>query len=237
MLTNIRIVLVATSHPGNIGSSARAMKTMGLSELVLVNPKMFPHAKATELAAGADDVLTNARVVTSLQEALAGCRLAVATSARPRELTLPTFDPHEVAKHVITEAADAPVAIVFGREATGLTNEELLSCHYHVIIPANEVYSSLNLAAAVQIICYELHMASLGDITLPTVEKDRYATVNELENFYQHLESVLKLKGFLNPQSPKRIMPRFRRLFTRIRLENREVRLLRGILTMIGKQK
>lgn len=235
MLMNTRIVLVEPSHPGNIGSSARAMKTMGLHELVLVNPKLFPHQKAAELAAGADDILMNARVVSSLQEAIGDCSLTIATSARPRELELPTLDPRQCAQQIRKEAAAGPAAIVFGREHAGLTNDELLSCHYHVMIPANEAYSSLNLAAAVQIICYELRMEMLGEITLQPQQKDRFATVKELDNFYQHLESVLIAQGFLRNDAPKRIMPRFKRLFGRLRLENREVRLLRGILTMIGK--
>ena len=236
MQANIRIVLVATSHPGNIGSSARALKTMGLTELVLVQPKKFPNAKATELAAGADDILMNAKVASTLKEALTGCRLVIGTSARPRELTLPGFNPRQCGEALAKEAATAPVALVFGREQAGLTNEELLHCHYHVMIPANEDYSSLNLAAAVQVLCYEIRMAMLADNTFQVATHDHYATVDQVEHFYQHLEKILREIHFLRPNSPKRIMPRLRRLFGRIRLENREVRLLRGILSMVEKQ-
>jgi tRNA (cytidine32/uridine32-2'-O)-methyltransferase len=235
---NIRVVLVETSHPGNIGSSARAMKTMGFTQLYLVNPKSFPDPKAIELSAGASDVVETAIVVTELKQALADCQLLIATSARPRELTLPTLDPKQCAQRIIHEAsAGRTIALVFGREHSGLTNQELLQCHYQLMIPANEIYSSLNLAAAVQIITYEIRMAILGSQTLELKQKDDFATVDEIEHFYGHLESVLRSVGFLRENSPKRIMPRLRRLFNRIRLENREVRLLRGILTIMEQKK
>lgn len=236
MLSNIRIVLVNTSHPGNIGSAARAMKTMGLNQLYLVQPKSFPSAKATELAAGADDILIKAQVCDTLAEALNGCSLAVASSARPRGIPLPTLDPRQAAQVIHTESAKGEIAMVFGREHAGLTNEEILHCHQHAMIPANPEYSSLNLAQAVQVFCYEIRMASLQEQTLPDFKNyDELATSDEVERFYQHLERVLIDVNFLRPSNPRKLVQRIRRLFNRIRLEAMEVRILRGILTAIDK--
>lgn len=233
MLDHIRIVLVNTSHPGNIGSAARAMKTMGVRHLYLVQPREFPSAKATELAAGADDILAQATVVDDLSSALKECRLVIASSARPRELSMPGLDPRSCAERVLTEAQAAPIAIVFGREHSGLTNAELLQCHYHVMIPSHPDYHSLNLAQAVQVLCYEIRIRYLAGNLPEFVREEPYATHEEMERFYVHLKKVLTEIHFLRPRSPKRIMPRLRRLFGRIRLEAMEVQLLRGILTLM----
>lgn len=237
MLNNIRIVLVQTTHPGNIGSAARAMKTMGLSQLYLVKPKHFPHTQAIELASGADDVVEAAIVTDSLEEALVGCHCVIGTSARPRGIPLPGFEPRQAAEQACQETASGEVAIVFGREHAGLTNEELLHCHYHVTIPSNPEYSSLNLAMAVQVICYELRVASLaGHAADNKAYYDALASNDEVEGFYQHLRQVMIEVEFLDPKQPKRLMPKIRRLFNRSRLEKMEIRILRGILTAVQKQ-
>ncbi len=235
MLNKIRIVLVQTTHPGNIGSAARAMKTMGLSELYLVNPKLYPDPRALELASGADDVLRSAIVTETLAEALQLCHCVIGTSARPRGIPLPGFTPREAAAQLIQETQHGDVAIVFGREHAGLTNDELLQCHYHVTIPSNPEYSSLNLAMAVQILCYECRLASFADLPVEKQHYDELATTEEVDGFYQQLWPVLIEIGFLRPSVPKRLMPKIRRLFNRIRLEKMEVRILRGILTAISK--
>ncbi|EKD55438.1 MAG: hypothetical protein ACD_60C00007G0002 [uncultured bacterium] len=234
MLNAIRIVLVNTSHPGNIGSSARAMKTMGLSRLYLVAPKQFPHPKATEMASGAPDVLTNAVVVDTLDEAIQDCHLVIGTSARSRTLPWPMLTPKECAIKTTEEAKGNEVAIIFGQEQSGLTNEELHACHYHVEIPANPIYSSLNLAAAVQVVAYELRIASL---TGQAENQWDYplATADELGGFYQHLQKVLVDLSFLNPSAPRQLMPRLKRLFNRARPDVMEINILRGILGSIEK--
>lgn len=232
--SSIRIVLVATSHPGNIGSTARAMKTMGLSKLYLVTPKSFPDQKAWELAAGADDVLTRAVVTDSLNEALQGCQLILAASARPRGVSLPGLTPAGCAQLVGEQPDSTEVAIVFGREHAGLTNEELLRSHYHVNIPSNPDYSSLNLAQAVQIIAYELRMNLLDPSAEVALHEDRLATADEIEKFYEHLTEVMKETEFLKPTNPtRRLQQRIRRLFNRTRLEYTEITILRGILSQV----
>lgn len=234
-LSSVRIVLVATSHPGNIGSTARAMKTMGLHSLYLVNPKSFPDFKANEMAAGADDVLNDAIVVNSLEEALAGCQLILATSARPRGLSLPGLIPATGAELISTKADNTQVALVFGREHAGLTNEELLKCHYHINIPSNPEYSSLNLAQAVQIIAYELRMKLLAPKAEVSLQVDEEAPADEVEQFYEHLKEVFIEIQFLKASNPRRLMQRVRRLFNRIQLEKMEVNLLRGMLSQVQK--
>lgn len=230
----LRIVLVATSHPGNIGSTARAMKTMGLSHLYLVTPKSFPDQKAYEMAAGADDVLNHAHVTASLEEALKGCELVFATSARPRGIALPGLTPAGCAELIAHKADGSEIAIVFGREHAGLTNEELLRSNYHVNIPANPEYSSLNLAQAVQIITYELRMRLLSPIAEVELRQDRLATADEIEQFYSHLQEVMIAIEFLKPTNPtKRLQQRIRRLFNRARLEHMEISILRGILSQM----
>jgi len=234
----IRIVLVATSHPGNIGSTARAMKTMGLERLYLVRPKCFPDIRAKEMAAGADDILENCIITDTLDEALQGSQLIIATSARPRGLALPGLTPPGCASLVAEKTDDTEVAIVFGREHAGLTNEELLRCHYHVNIPSNPDYSSLNLSQAVQIIAYELRMKLLnspvGEVSKG--KEDREATADEIEQFHTHLTEVMLQIEFLKPENPRRLQQRIRRIFNRVGLEYMEVNLLRGILTNVQKK-
>lgn len=234
MLENIRIVLVNTSHTGNMGSTARAMKVMGLKELYLVDPQEEPDGKAHALAAGATDILGNAKIVSTLDEAISDCGLVVGTSARSRTLSWPMLDPRECGEKSISEAAKHPVAIVFGREASGLTNEELQKCHYHVYIPANPEYSSLNLAMAVQTLCYELRMAFLNQEKHPQVEQD-YPKAKELEGFYEHLQQTLEQTGFIIKQHPGQVMTKLRRLFNRARPEEQELNILRGILASVQK--
>ncbi|AJJ61480.1 tRNA (cytosine(32)/uridine(32)-2'-O)-methyltransferase TrmJ [Yersinia aldovae] len=240
MLHNIRIVLVETSHTGNMGSTARAMKTMGLTNLYLVNPLVKPDSQAIALSAGASDVIGNATIVDTLDEALAGCSLVIGTSARSRTLPWPMLEPRECGVRSAQEAEHAPVALVFGRERVGLTNDELQKCHYHVAIPANPEYSSLNLAMAVQIIAYEVRVAFLErqQAVVPVIEKEEapYPLVDDLERFYLHLEQVLSHTGFIRQAHPGQIMSKLRRLFTRARPEVQELNILRGMLTSIEKQ-
>ena len=229
----IRIVLVATSHPGNIGSTARAMKTMGLHRLYLVSPKSFPDPRAHELSAGADDLFQTTIVTDSLAEALKGCQLVLATSARPRDIALPGLTPAASAALVAETPEHTEIAIVFGREHAGLTNDELLHCHYHINIPSNPAYSSLNLAQAVQIIAYELRMKLLSPVASVEMSADSQATAEEVELFYTHLREVLVDIDFLKPSNPRRLLQRVRRMFNRIKLEHMEINILRGILTHI----
>ncbi|VAW93127.1 tRNA (cytidine(32)/uridine(32)-2'-O)-methyltransferase [hydrothermal vent metagenome] len=236
MLNRVRIVLVDTSHPGNIGAVARAMKNMCLSQLYLVQPQQFPHAEATARASGADDLLASAVVCDSLPEALAGCGLVVGASARLRHLKLPQWDPRQCAERVVDEARQRDVAIIFGRENSGLTNEELALCHYLLHIPSNPDYSSLNIAAAVQVVAYELMMASgAPSVAVVEGESESSASADEMERFYAHLRETLVDIGFLNPDNPRVMMRRLRRLFNRARPNQVEMNILRGILTASQK--
>jgi tRNA (cytidine32/uridine32-2'-O)-methyltransferase len=234
-LSNVRIVLVNTSHPGNIGATARAMKNMRLSRLVLVEPRDYPSMKALARAASALDVLDNAVIVPTLADAVADCGLVIGTSARSRKIPWPMLEPEECADRVIREMVSNQVALVFGREDSGLTNEELQLCHYHVQIPGNPEYSVLNLAAAVMVLCYEIHKAALKASTTPRVADDEaeqeMATAGELQGFIEHLERALIRLDFMDPEHPGLLMRKLRRLYTRLRLEKLEVRMLRGILT------
>ncbi|WP_339722323.1 tRNA (cytosine(32)/uridine(32)-2'-O)-methyltransferase TrmJ [uncultured Paraglaciecola sp.] len=238
MLENIRIVLVNTSHTGNIGSAARAMKTMGLSQLVLVDPVTAPDGKSSALAAGAGDVLANAKTVNTLAEAVADCGLVIGTSARSRTLSWPMLEPRGCGEKLISEVSKYPVALVFGRENNGLSNDELQQCHFHVCIPANPDYSSLNLAAAVQTLCYEVRMAYL---TLSRGEYAEHPEVNEyplaedLEGFYSHLEQTLIKTNFIIAKHPGMVMTKLRRLYNRARPETAELNILRGILASVDK--
>ena len=234
-LSRVRIVLARPSHPGNIGSAARAMKTMGLSQLRLVQPRAFPHDEASALASGALDVLERAQVFETLEAALADCVLAVGCSARSRDLSHPPRALREAAPLVLASAAAAPVALVFGNETFGLTNEELARCQWLAMIPANPRYASLNLAAAVQVACYELSTAASA-FSVPAAPEHEPATVEEVEAFHAHLERAMIASGFLDPQMPKRLMERMRRLFARAALEREEVRFLRGMLAAFEKQ-
>ena len=235
-LNNFRVVLCQTSHPGNIGSAARAMKTMGISNLYLVNPESFPDAHATALSTGAADLLENAIVCTSLTDALAGCAFAIGLSARKRQLSHELLTTRHAAARAVEIASSQPVALVFGTEMSGLSNAELDCCQMLAMIPANPKYSSLNLAAAVQVMCYELRMAALESEDLPLEllpnKTAELATIDNLEGFYAHLEETLLYIGYLNPAAPKKLMERIRRIFARARLEKEEVNLLRGILTL-----
>ncbi|MFZ2315647.1 MAG: tRNA (cytosine(32)/uridine(32)-2'-O)-methyltransferase TrmJ [Gammaproteobacteria bacterium] len=236
MLDQIRIVMVNTSHPGNIGSAARAMKTMGLSQLYLVDPEKYPDPKAEEMASNAVDVLQGAIRVSSVEEAIADCTLVIGTSARSRKIPWPLITPREVADKAKREPAPNKIAILFGREDSGLTNEELQLCHFHVQIPANPDYSSLNIASAIQVIAYELRVASL-DIT--TYEQDwdyRVATADEMEKFFAHLEEVLIEIDFLKLSAPRQLMARLRRLYLRARPDTMEMNILRGMLTAVQAQ-
>jgi tRNA (cytidine32/uridine32-2'-O)-methyltransferase len=230
-----RIVLVNTSHPGNIGAAARAMKNMGLDELVLVSPQHFPSAEATARASGADDLLSTAKCVAGLDEAVAGASLVIGASARSRTLPVPMLNPRQCAELVMQQPESERSAILFGRERTGLTNDELDRCHYLVQIPTNPEYPSLNVAAAVQVIAYELRMAA--DIPAEKTEKNhRFATADEMELFYKHLESTLVAIDFLDPENPRQLMRRLRRLYGRVRPNENEINILRGILTAIDQK-
>jgi TrmH family RNA methyltransferase len=239
------VVLVNTSHPGNIGGAARAMKNMGLSRLVLVDPEDFPSGDAVARASGATDILDAAQVVGTLEEALVGCSLVIGTSARDRRIPWPLLDPRECGVTSCEQAAaGGEVALVFGREYAGLTNEELQRCQYHVHIPSNPEFSSLNLAAAVQVLAYEVRMAWLAAQGLPSkVEKlettamlsSQAVTADELESFYGHLQRVLVMIGFLDPQKPRHLMTRLRRLYGRSAVSKLEMNILRGILTETEK--
>jgi tRNA/rRNA methyltransferase len=234
LLPHIRIVLSHTSHPGNIGATARAMKTMGINSLYLVNPKKFPDAEADARASGASDVLHNARVCGSLAEALRGTVYALAVSARRRELAYLSADARSAAQGLAAAAREGEVAMVFGTEMSGLTNEEILQCGAVAHIPADPDYSSLNLAAAVQVMVYELRMAALG-APMPALAESELARHEDVENFYVHLEQSLLASGFLDPANPRRLLPRLRRLFGRVRLEQEEVNILRGMLNSFRK--
>ena len=246
MFDQIRIVLINTSHPGNIGAVARAMKNMGFARLYLVQPQQYPDSAAVGRASGATDILDAAQVVETLEEALAGCSLVVGASARERRIPWPVVTPRDLADDVgdaLVPVGD--VAILFGREDRGLTNEELQRCNLHVHIPANPEYSSLNLAMAVQVITYELRMkflsARAGENKAPelvsmTSPQDSGwdvapATTEEVERYLVHLEETLVQIGFHNPENPRQLMARLRRLYQRCRLDRMEVNILRGILT------
>jgi tRNA (cytidine32/uridine32-2'-O)-methyltransferase len=237
MLSTIRIVLVQTYHPGNIGASARAMKTMGLTDLVLVNPRRFPDPEATRLAAGAEDLVEHARVVGSLAEAVADCVQVVGASARLRSLPLPHFDePDAMARELVEHAAAEPVALVFGRERFGLTNDEIRLCSHQVSIPANPAYGILNLSQAVQVLAYELFKAwrrrpaSGYRPALPAEE--RQPTREQLVHFHDHLGRVMQASGFLT-QPHARTEAHLQALFARAQPSRRELSLLRGLLAAL----
>jgi len=236
LLNLLRIVLVGTSHPGNIGSTARAMKTMGLSELYLVSPKQFPHEKATALAVGADDILNNAKVCDDLDSALVGCGLVMATSARKRHLSWPFINPRQAAEKALEAAAtNQQIALVFGNEQWGLSNDELSRSHYHIQIPVHPEFRSLNLAAAVQVLAYEIRMAAISNNVI-TAPGPQLATADDMARFYEHLEQTLTGIGFLNPSNPGKLMHRLRRLFSRSQVEHEEVHILRGILAAMDQE-
>lgn len=228
----LRVVLSQPSHPGNIGAAARAMKTMGYSDLALVRPRHFPDPDATAMAAGADDVLGNARVFDSLEAALAQCVLVAGFSARGRELSHKPVALREAAPECVAAARAGTVALVFGNETSGLSNEELALCQRLVSIPSNPAYGSLNLAAAVQVACYELATCA-GTHGLPASGEGTPATGEDIAGLFAHLESTATASGYLDPARPGRFMERMRRLFARTGLEREEVKLIRGLLASI----
>ncbi|MHA7879971.1 MAG: tRNA (cytosine(32)/uridine(32)-2'-O)-methyltransferase TrmJ [Saccharospirillum sp.] len=239
-LKDVRIVMVDTSHSGNIGAAARAMKTMGLADLCLVSPRDFPSEEATARSSGAQDVLENARVVGELDEAIADCSLVVGASARSRTLPWPMLNPRELADRVADHPAGAKVAILFGRESSGLTNDELARCHYHVHIPSNPDYASLNVASAVQVIAYELRMREV--LAQPQTERtwgvewdQPPANSRQLEGLFGHWQQTLVEIDFLDPTNPRTLMSKLRRLILRAQPDETEANILRGMLTQIDK--
>ena len=250
LFPRIRIVLIETSHPGNIGAAARAMKNMGLTELYLVNPLQFPHEKAIWRSASAVDVVKNAKVVATLDEALEDCQLIVGTSARDRRIPWPMLEPKSCGARAVAEHnLGHEVAIIFGREDRGLKNEELQRCHYHVNIPTGEAYSSLNLAMAVQVLSYEVLQAKLAldaepyanasnaGNTTPDESWDMdFAQSQAVELMMGHLEKTLIEVDFHDPENPRQLMTRLRRMFNRIRMDKMEVNILRGFLTAVNRK-
>ena len=232
-LSNIRIVLDHTSHPGNIGAAARALKTMGLQDLHLVEPRRFPHAEADALACDAKDILQNAQVHATLDQALAGCVFAAGLTARKRHMGHTCVDVREAAQRLIQIAATQEVALLFGNEAYGLSNDELGKCQLMISIPTSEAYTSLNVASAVQIMAYELRMAWLNS-PAPAQAPVELARLDDIELFYKRLEETLIRIQFLDPDNPKRLMPRVRRLLARVPLEKEELNILMGVLKSIN---
>lgn len=249
-LDRIRIVLVGTSHPGNIGGVARAMKNMGLSDLALVSPRCAPNERdAVSRASGADDVLSGLHLYNTLPDAIAACSWVVGCSARSRTLPWPMRTPREYGVQLSQELrqgdGEGRIAILFGREDTGLTNEELHHCHAHVHIPTNPDFSSLNLAAAVQLMAYESRLAVLApetaSATLTAAPEEAHwdhplASQEDTERFFAHMEQALIALDFHDPDNPRQLMPRLRRLFSRTRLDKMEVNILRGILSAVERQ-
>lgn len=236
MLDNIDIVLVGTTHPGNIGAAARAMKNMDLTRLTLVTPERFPSAEATSRASGADDLLSRARVCDSLDEALAECTLVMGTSARLRTIPWPAMEPRTAAEILWQGAQEGRVAVVFGREHSGLSNQELERCGHLIHIPTSEHFSSLNLGSAVQVMAYELKLAARESVAQLPTRDSPLALDFERQGLYAHMEEALVEIGFLNPDAPKQLMRRLKRLFNRVDLEQTEVNLLRGILKAAQRQ-
>ena len=228
--SRIRVVLSHPAHPGNIGAAARALKTMGLSRLYLVRPERFVDPEARARSSSALDVLARAVVCDSLDEALAGTTLSIAVSARSRVIGHEPLDARTAAAEAVAQARTDEVAFVFGNETTGLSNDEVMKCNRLATIPSHADYTSLNLAAAVQVLTYECRMAWLGP-RVPAAPTGKLATHEEVENFFEHLERSLYASGFLDPDHPRRLKERLRRLFTRVQLEKEEVSILRGILT------
>lgn len=235
VLERFRIVLITTTHPGNIGATARAMKVMGLSRLHLVSPKIYPSADATARASGADDILQHTVVHESLEPALEGCGLVLGTSARLRSLPMPVLDARAAAAQAVAEVDKHKIAVLFGRERHGLTNEEMQRCNFLVNIPTNPDYGSLNIAQAVQIIAYELRLAAIAagggeiGIFLPPADWEPVDGA-QMDLLFEHLEETLLDLEFLNPKQPKKLMARLRRLFNRARPDQNEMNILRGIL-------
>lgn len=251
LLGDTRIVMVNTTHSGNIGAAARAMKNMGFEQLVLVDPIANIDDEAIQRSSRADDILRNAKIVATLEEAISDCGLVVGTSARSRHIPWPLMSPRECAETARTVAANAPIALVFGRESRGLTNDELQLCHAHVHIPTDEEFSSLNVAQAIQVLCYEFRVAALDIMATAESTEDSsdsqrqvnwgvdwdypMATHGEVHGMLDHLQKTLIQIGFLDPKTPKQLMPRLRRLFQRAMPDKLEINILRGILANIDR--
>jgi tRNA/rRNA methyltransferase len=230
ILANVRVVLSHTSHPGNIGAAARAMKTMGLEQLYLISPRTFPDAQADAMASSAVDVLQNAVVCSTLDEALQGVVMVVGMSARVRDISQEVLTPRAAMPLLVEQAAQQPVALLFGTEMSGLTNDELARCQVMVRIPVSPSYTSLNLAAAVQLVSYELRLAAgLGECVPPSLSP---APAEQVERFFVHLEQALHDIEFLHSKHSTKLMQKLRRLYSRARLEQEEINILRGILTL-----
>lgn len=237
-INNVRIVLIGTTHPGNIGAAARAMKAMGITDLVLVDPQAFPHPEADARATSALDVVQSARVVQSLHEAIEDCSLAIATSSQLPSLRWPEIPIRNLGEKVLSSNQEKPVAIVFGRERTGMHIEEIQQCQFLVQIPSNPECRSLNLAAAVQIICYEIMMAQ-GYEAAPARVKNEYGalpSVDDIDRFHKHMFATLEEIGFINANNPKLIKQRLKRLFAKAELDQNELNIMRGIFTAVDKK-
>ncbi|MEM7708828.1 MAG: RNA methyltransferase [Pseudomonadota bacterium] len=239
MLEQIRVILSHPSHPGNIGAAARAMKTMGLTQLVLINPASFPSAEATARASGADDVLANARVVESLDEALKGVHLVLGTSARLRSVPLDQVPPREAAERAFAQTSGSVTALLFGTEKSGLDNSEIDRCHALVNIPSNPDYSSLNLGSAVQVVCYEVRVAALaaGEAAVPQMPEHEPAPAHQVEGLMEHFEQTLEAIGFLEGRQSITLKKRLRRLVQRTAPSETEIHILRGIFATCLKQR
>lgn len=235
MLKNdIEIILCETSHPGNIGATARAMKNMALNRLVLVSPKQFPHSEAFDRASGADDILQQAKIVKTLKEALSESQWVYGASARGRALMWPVVSPKEMAEKVcIQHENPQKIAIVFGNEQSGLSNEDLQLCDYHVVIPANPLYSSLNLAQAVQVITYEIYQASLKEKESVLLQQAPKATKENIAQLLSHFAQVAEKIDFMDPKNPKKLIPKMQKLLNKAQLEEEEVNILRGFFRHI----
>ena len=231
---SVRIVLVGTTHPGNIGAVARAMKNMGCDELVLVSPRQFPHEEATARASGAEDILDSASVVDTLEAALVGCHFVAGASARSRSIEWPTLAPRECAARLVAESGKGDVAVVMGPEKSGLSNEHLDRCQALLTIPTNPEFSSLNIAMAVQVITYELRLATM-EVEPEAPPETPPATSDDMAYFYEHLEAVITRSGFLDPENPRMLMRRLRRLFNKSEPDQNEINILRGILTSVER--
>jgi len=231
MKNNIKIVLIETSHPGNIGAVARAMKNMSLDQLYLVNPREYPSAVATARASGADDVLENATVCDSLQEAIGDCQAVIGASARLRSVEWPILNPRESAELSVEASSQGSIAILFGREDSGLSNAELDKCQYLVHIPTNPDYQSLNIAAAVQVISYEIYLALLASDQQTESDFQPRASADEMEGFFAHMERALTEIGFLKPPSCQKLLRRLRRLYNRAAPDKTDINILRGVLS------
>ena len=236
-LENIRIVMIGTSHPGNVGAAARAMHNMGISRLSLVDPQCPIGDVAYARASGANVILDNRETHSDLGAAIADCSRIIATTARRRSLPWPELEPREMAESVFALDDNRQVALVFGREHSGLSNDELQMCHQMVCIPTNPGFSSLNVASAIQVICYEIFRYQAEPYQLPEPEgPDLPASSAEVEGYIEHLRETLDGCGFLNPQQPEMIMQRLRRIYMRNELTRSEIHILRGILSSVGKQ-